>query len=163
MGSYLQQYGASEEQRNRVIKWIIIGCISAVVIALAAYLIFHNYPERRVANQFLAEVNSGNLQAAYRDWGCTTEHPCPNYDYQRFMQDWGPNKGVTPPWQVQSTDSCKAFLTINVQAQGSELQSLAVERDKHSLSFAPAPECQERKWRWRQFFQRILHPGSTSS
>ena len=163
MGTYLQQYGAGEEKRERTIKWIIIGCVAAAIIAFAAYMIFHNYPENRIANHFLADVNNHDYQGAYRLWGCTPEHPCPNYDYQRFMQDWGPNKNVTPPWRVQSTDSCKAFLTVNVQAQGSELQSLAIQRNDHSLGFAPAPECQERKWRWRQFFQRILHPGSTSS
>ena len=162
MSSYLQQYGAGEEQRNRVIKWIILGCIGAAIVAFAAYLLFHNYPEKRVANHFIEDVNSGNYQAAYRDWGCSTERPCPNYDYHRFMQDWGPNKNVTPPWRVQSTDGCRAFVTINVQAQGSELQSLAVERENHVLSFAPAPECQERQWRWKQFLQRLLHGGSSS-
>jgi hypothetical protein len=162
VASYLQQYGAGEEQRNRVIKWIILGCVGAVIIAIAAYFMFHNYPERHVATRFLTDVNGKNYQAAYRDWGCSTNHPCPNYDYSRFMQDWGPSKNVTLPWKVQSTDSCKAFLTVNVQAQGSELQSLAVMRDDHSLSFAPAPECQERQWRWKLFFERLFHGGSSS-
>jgi len=162
VGSYLQQYGVGEERRNRAIKWIILSCIAAVVIAIAAYFVFHNYPEKQVANHFLAEVNSQNFQAAYRDWGCTPDHPCPNYDYHRFMDDWGPSKKVTPPWRVESIDGCKAFVTVNVQAQGSELQSLAVSRDNHGLSFAPAPECQERQWRWKQFFQRLFHPSSSS-
>ncbi|MBV8896322.1 MAG: hypothetical protein JO051_07415 [Acidobacteriaceae bacterium] len=162
MGSYLQEYGAGEEQRNRIIKWTIVCCIAAAVVAFAAYLIFHDYAEQRVAKHFLADVNGRNYQGAYRDWGCATEHPCPNYDYTRFMQDWGPSSKVTAPWRVQSTDSCKAFVTINVQAPGSELQSLAVQRDNHSLSFAPAPECQERRWRWKQFFSKILHPTSSS-
>jgi hypothetical protein len=162
VGSYLQQYGVGEERRNRAIKWIILSCVAAAVIAVAAYFIFHNYPEKRVASRFLAEVNNQNFQAAYRDWGCTTDHPCPNYDYHRFMDDWGPSKKITPPWRVESIDGCKAFVTINVQAQGSELQSLAVARDNNALSFAPAPECQERKWRWKQFLQRLLHPGSSS-
>ena len=162
MGSYLQQYGVGDERRSRTIKWIILSCVAAAVIAVAAYLIFHNYPEKRVANHFLADVNSQNFQAAYRDWGCTADHPCPNYDYHRFMEDWGPSKKVTPPWRVESVDGCRAFVTVNVQAQGSELQSLAVARDGHALSFAPAPECQEKQWRWKQFFQRLFHPGSSS-
>jgi hypothetical protein len=162
VGSYLQQYGVGDERRSRTIKWIILSCVAAAVIAVAAYLIFYNYPEKRVANHFLADVNSQNFQAAYRDWGCTTDHPCPNYDYHRFMEDWGPSKKVTPPWRVESVDGCRAFVTVNVQAQGSELQSLAVARDGRALSFAPAPECQEKQWRWKQFFQRLFHPGSSS-
>lgn len=162
MGTYLQQYGAGEESRNRVIKWIILSCIGAAIIIGAAYLFVHNYPEKRVAKHFLADVNGRDYQAAYSLWGCNAQHPCPNYDFNRFMQDWGPSKSVTYPWQVQSVDGCATFVTINVKAQGSELQSLAVARDNHELSFAPSPECQERQWRWKQFFQRLFHGGNNT-
>jgi hypothetical protein len=163
MGSYLQQYGAGEERRNRVIKWIVLGCIGAAILAWILYLVFHNYPEKQVVRRFLNEVNAHNYQAAYHDWGCTPQHPCPNYDFRRFMEDWGPSKKVTSPWAIASVDGCKTFVTVNVQAQGSELQSLAVERNDHSLGFAPAPECQEYKWHWKQFFDRIFHRGSSAS
>ena len=163
MGSYLQQYGAGEERRNRVIKWLILSVLAALVIAWAAYLIFHNYPEKQVVKNFLADVNKRDYTAAYALWGCTPQHPCPNYDFNRFMEDWGPSKNVTPPWRVQSEDSCKTFLTVNVKAPGSELQSLAIARDNHEVSFAPAPECQERQWRWKQFFQRLFHGSSGNS
>ena len=156
MGSYLQQYLAEEERRNRIIKWIILACILIVVVGIASYLIFHNYPEKQVVKHFLAQVNSRDYDAAYRDWGCTTAHPCPNYDYNRFMEDWGPSKKTGSPWKIASIDGCRTFVTVNVQAEGAELQSLAVQRNDHSLGFAPAPECQERKWHWKQFFQRIF-------
>jgi hypothetical protein len=159
MGSYLQQYGVEEERRGNVIKLIVAGIVGAIIIAIAAYFIFHNYPEKKVARRFLDEINAHNYRAAYRDWGCTDQHPCRNYDFNRFLQDWGPPSKASSPWKIASTDSCKSFLTINVQAQGAELQSLAVQRSDHSLSFAPAPECQERKWHWRQFFHRIFHGG----
>jgi hypothetical protein len=155
MGSYLQQYGEGDERRGRVIKSIILAGIAAIVIAVAAYLFFHNFPEKQVARHFLADVNSARYQEAYRDWGCSP-NPCKNYDYSRFMADWGPSQKVTPPWKIASVDGCRTFVTVNVQAQGSELESLAIERDNHQLGFAPSPECQERKWRWKQFFQRIF-------
>ena len=156
MGSYLQQYLAEEERRNRIIKWIVLGCLIAVVLAIVLYFIFHNFPEKQVAKRFLSEVNSRNYAAAYREWGCTTEHPCPNYDYNRFMEDWGPSKKIASPWKIASVDGCRTFVTINVQAEGAELQSLAVQRNDHSLGYAPAPECQEYKWHWKQFFRRIF-------
>lgn len=158
MASYLQQYGAGEEHRNRIIKRIVLGAIGAVAIAAAAYLILHNYAEKQVARHFLEDVNSGRYEQAYADWGCTAQHPCKNYDFNRFKEDWASPK-VSPPWKIASTDSCRTFLTINVQARGSELQSLAVQRDNHELGFAPAPQCEERKWRWKQFFQRIFGGG----
>jgi hypothetical protein len=156
VSSYLQQYGAGDERRGRVIKRIVLGAIAAIVIAIAAYLFFHNFPEKQVAKHFLADVNGGRYDDAYRDWGCTPQHPCKNYDRSRFMEDWGPSKSVKSPWKIASVDGCRTFVTVNVQADGSELQSLSVERNNHELGFAPAPECQERKWHWKQFFQRIF-------
>jgi hypothetical protein len=160
MGSYLQQYGEGDERRGRIIKRIVLTGVAVVVVAIAAYLFFHNFPEKQVARHFLADVNDGRYDQAYRDWGCATDHPCKNYDYSRFMEDWG--KKFPSPWKIASVDGCRTFVTVNVQAQGSELESLAIERADHSLGFAPSPECQERKWRWKQFFQKIFG-GSKSS
>jgi hypothetical protein len=154
MGSYLQTYGVDEERRGRVIKRIVIAAASVVAVVALGYLFFHNFPESRKVKRFLADVNAHDYKSAYREWGCTDQSPCPNYDFGRFMNDWGAKAGSS--WSVASTDSCVTFLTVNVQAPGSELQSLAVQRNDDSLGFAPAPECQERKWRWKQFFERLL-------
>ncbi|MDQ2776325.1 MAG: hypothetical protein M3Y57_15625 [Acidobacteriota bacterium] len=159
MGSYLQQYGVEDERRSRVTKRIVIACVVALVAAIAGYLFFHNYPEKRTAGKFISLINTRDYQGAYRDWGCTDQHPCPNYSFQRFMNDWGPQSKAATPWKVASVDGCKSFVTVNVQAQGAELQSLAIQRDDHSLGFAPSPECQEKQWRWGQFFHRIFHGG----
>jgi hypothetical protein len=153
MGTYLQQYGEGDERRGRIIKRIVLAGIAAVIIAVAAYLFFHNFPEKQVARHFLADVNSQRYDQAYRDWGCAPT-PCKNYDYSRFIADWG--KKFNSPWKIASVDGCRTFVTVNVQAEGSELESLAIERDNHQLGFAPSPECQERKWRWKQFFQRLF-------
>jgi hypothetical protein len=154
MGSYLQQYGEGDERRIRIIKTIVIACVIVAILAISAYLFFRNYPEKHAIKQFLAEVNAHQYEAAYRDWGCTPSHPCRDYNYNRFMQDWGAK--VSSPWKIASVDGCKTFVTVNVQANGAELESLAVQRGNHTLSFAPAPECQERQWRWKQFFHRIF-------
>ena len=157
MGSYLQSYGVGEERRNRTIKWIILSIIGALLIAWISYLLFHNYSEKQAVKRFLAEVNAKDYQAAYRDWGCTEATPCRNYDYNRFLADWGPSQKVTPPWKVDSVDGCTGFVTVNVKAQGSEVESLAVERSSKTIMFAPAAECQEKEMHWKAFFQRIFH------
>lgn len=156
MGSYLQDYGAGDERRNRIITRIILGCLGAVVLSVALYFGFQNFAEKQVAKRFLKEVNAHQYQAAYRDWGCTDQHPCPNYDFKRFMEDWGPSKNGSSPWQIANIDGCRSFVTVNVKTQSSELESLAIQREDHSLGYAPAPECQERQWRWKQFFHRIF-------
>ncbi len=163
MGSFFQQYGVEEERRNRTVTTIALSLLGIAVLALIGYFIFHDYSEKQVAKRFLESVNAGRYQDAYREWGCTSEHPCPNYDYNRFLADWRSQKKTGSPWKIASTDSCQAFLTINVQAEGAELQSLSVQRSDKSLGFAPAAECQEKKWRWKQFFQRIFGGGNEKS
>ena len=160
MGGYLQNYGIEEEHRGRIVKRILIALGVVLGTLLVGYLTYHNYPEKHVVNGFLDHINSGRFEAAYRQWGCSAEHPCPNYSFQRFLRDWGPESKATSPWTISSVDSCTAFLTVNVQAQGAELQSLAVQRNDHSLGYAPDPECQERKWHWAQFFDRVFHRSS---
>jgi len=159
MGSYLQQYGAGEERRNRIIKSIILAVIAALIIWWILYLIFHDYFEKQAVKHFLAQVNAREYQQAYTDWGCTATTPCPNYDFGRFMQDWG--HSISSPWHIVNVDGCKTFVTVNVQAGGTELQSLGVERGTKTIMFAPAAECQEPKWHWKQFFQRIFGGGKS--
>jgi hypothetical protein len=154
--SYLQAYGAGEERRNRIIKWLILSFIAAILLGWASYLFLHDYFETATVKHFLAEVNGKDYQAAYRDWGCTDTKPCPNYDFKRFLQDWGPEKKASSPWKVESVDGCRAFVTVNVEAAGAELQSLGVERGTKTLMYAPGPECQEAKWHWKAFIKRIF-------
>jgi hypothetical protein len=155
VGSYLQSYGAGEERRNRTIKWLIISVIAVLLLAWFSYLFLHDYFETKTVKSFLAEVNSKDYQAAYRDWGCTEATPCPNYDFKRFLEDWGPNKKISSPWKVDSVEGCQTFVTVNVTAKGSEVQSLGVERGSKTVMYAPAAECQEYRWNWKAFFRRI--------
>jgi hypothetical protein len=154
MASYMEGYGVGDERRGKVIKYVALSLVAALLLGWLGYAVFHNYPERHVAKQFLTLLNEHNYRAAYAIWCPTT---CEQYDYSRFLADWGANdKKAGSAWKIDSTDSCKAFLTVNVTADGAELQSLSVQRGTNVLSFAPAPECQEYKWHWKQFFNRIL-------
>jgi len=153
--TYLEGYGLEDERRSRTIRYIILGALAAAILIVIGYFVLHDYSEKQVANQFLTELNEHNYQAAYSTW---CPKPCEHYDYARFAADWA-NKKIASNWKIDSTDSCKAFLTVNVTADGAELQSLSVERGTKMLSFAPAPDCQEYKWHWKQFFRRIFHGG----
>ena len=153
MESYLADYGIEDERRGKVIRYIVISVVTVQLIGGFSYAVFRNYPEKHVAKEFLTLLNEHNYQAAYAIW---CPKACEHYDFKRFMADWGANKQAASQWKIDSTDSCKAFLTVNVTADGAELQSLSVERGTNVLSFAPAPECQEYKWRWKQFFNRVF-------
>jgi hypothetical protein len=156
MAGYLEEYGVEDERRSRTIRYAIFGILAALILVVVGYFVFRDYGEKQVAKQFLAELNEHKYQTAYSTW-CPSS--CEQYNYARFAADWV-NKKITSPWKIDSTDSCKTFLTVNVTADGAELQSLSVERGTKVLSFAPAPECQEYAWHWKRFFQRIFRRSS---
>jgi hypothetical protein len=155
MASYMASYGVEDERRSRTIKHIVFWLAGALVLSVVLYFVLKDHTEEQVAKSFISELNEHNYQLAYSTW---CPKPCEQYDYARFMSDWA-DKKITSPWKIDSTDSCKAFLTVNVTANGAELQSLSIERGTNVLSFAPAPECQEYKWHWKQFFKRIFGSG----
>jgi hypothetical protein len=163
MAGYLQNYGAGEEHRNRIVKFIILGVLAALILALAAYLFLHNRSEEKTVEHFLAQVNAHDYKDAYVTWGCTEANPCRNYDYARFLEDWGPKTKATSPWKIATVEGCNAFVTVNVTADGAALQSLGVERGARTVSYAPSSECQEKKWHWKQFFQRIFGSNRSTS
>jgi hypothetical protein len=156
MAGYLDEYGVGDERRIRLIKRIAIIVLVALAVALALYLFFKNYPERQTIKHFLAEVNAGQLKTAYQSWGCTDAHPCPNYTYEKFLEDWNKKPGSASNWRISKVDGCTSGVIVTVSEQGAEPAPLWVQRGDHSLSFSPWPECQEKKWRFKQFFHRIF-------
>src|SRR5271168_3922827 len=93
MSSYLEAYGAAEQHRARIIgiiktSSIVLGC--ALVAGLILYGVFRNYGEEKRAKTFLGLLTAGNYPAAYAMWGCTESHPCPQYPFAKFQDDWGP-------------------------------------------------------------------------
>jgi hypothetical protein len=155
MPNYLEGYGAEDERRLHMIKRLAIAGALVFVIAIGAYFFFKNFPEKQIIKGFLAQVNSGQLQSAYETWGCTQAHPCKEYSYQKFVEDWG-RKAGRDDWHISGVDGCRNGVIITVQTRGSEPEPLWVERSNKVLSFSPWPECQERKWRFRQFFHRLF-------
>lgn len=155
MASYLDSYGAEDEKRFRTIKTLVIAAVIVIVVSITAYLFFKNWREKQVVKHFLKQVNSGQYQAAYNSWGCTPSHPCPEYTYQKFLEDWGPKQHASD-WKISGVDGCPTGVVITVRAPNTDPEPLWVQRADKSLSFSPWPECQGRRWRFRQFFHKVF-------
>ncbi len=92
MPGYLDQYGAGEERRNRIIAVSIISVLTLAVLTALGWYLLRNHHQEGVVKTFLADLRRGDYQGAYRDWGCTPQMPCSGYAFDKFMQDWGPKK-----------------------------------------------------------------------
>ena len=97
MSGYLEAYGAAEQQRaNRLHLLknasIILACV--VVVGLILYGTFKNYSQEHKAKTFVALLSAHDYKAAYAMWGCTDSHPCTEYPFDKFMEDWGPKSAA---------------------------------------------------------------------
>src|SRR5258708_23695644 len=98
MAGYLEAYGVSEDRlarRNRLIKITVIASLLAMILGLILYSSFKNFQQEDTVKGFLQLLGKQDYQDAYRLWGCTEVHPCRDYAFPRFMEDWGPS-GVQP-------------------------------------------------------------------
>lgn len=146
MSSYLEGYGAAEENRARRIRIIKISAIclfGALIVGLILYGIFKNYSEGNRVNAFLALLRKQDYQGAYQLWGCTASQPCPNYKFDKFMEDWGPKSqhADQSSAHIGLSQSCGTGVILRVDYRNAEAMPLWVERSTKVISFAPWPEC----------------------
>jgi hypothetical protein len=151
MPGYLDQYGAGEERRNSIIKRVaLVLSISIVVLGLGWFLL-RNHHQEGVVKTFLQAVRSGDFQAAYRDWGCTSPKACTGYDYQHFLGDWAPagrsafsNDLGQPDASVlglTESESCNNGVLLTVAVNPKRSDKLWVDRSSDEINFAPYPIC----------------------
>jgi hypothetical protein len=146
MNSYLEGYGAGEEKRERLWKRLAIALVVVLVAAGTLYYLFRNYREERQAKQFFQLLSNKQFKEAYALWGCTDAAPCRDYNYDRFLEDWGPNSihSNTTKMKVVQTKSCSGGVIQVLRWEGSKDEVfLWVNRPDLVLSFAPwgAPVC----------------------
>ena len=136
---YLDAYGVADERRNRILKWSIVAGLIALVLGTVLYFKFRDYPERRQVERFLELLRAGDHKGAYALWGCTDQKPCPDYRFEKFMEDWGPQSPNNRPQEAQlsRSTSCETGLIQGVRFPGQGETLLWVERSSDTLSFAP--------------------------
>jgi hypothetical protein len=165
MASYLEAYGAAEQHRARVIG-LLKKCSIALAVVLVAglilYAIFKNHAEERQAKNFLELLAARNYSAAYTLWGCTETHPCPQYTFPKFLEDWGPQSAHASDPAAASiglSQSCGSGVVIRLDYKGAESASLWVEHDTGTISFAPWPECPGRHLHFGAWLKSLFGGG----
>lgn len=142
MSGYLQNYGAGEERRERIIKRLALSALAVSLVALAGWWFFRNWKEESQIKSFLALLANKDYKSAYALWGCTEATPCRDYSYARFMEDWGPASPAANLSGVhrEKVKSCEDGI-IQVMRVKEEEVLLYVDRVHLQLSFAPWPVC----------------------
>jgi hypothetical protein len=144
MPGYLDNYGAGEERRNKLIVRAVLAFVALIVLSLAAYYGLRNRKEKARIETFREILQRQDYKAAYAHWGCTEEKPCPHYSYEKFLEDWGPKSGHTDfaGMQPVRTVTCRDGYGQGWKF-GDDVVHLWVVREDQALSYAPWPN-------WRQ-------------
>lgn len=150
MPGYLDQYGAGEEQRNRLIARAVTSILVITVVTGLGWYLLKNHHQESVIKTFLSDIRKGDYQAAYREWGCTDQKPCTGYTFQKFMSDWGPqaqnSSGAPDPPDtgvlgLADSESCNSGVLLTVQVNRARAEKLWVDKRSDSINFAPYPIC----------------------
>lgn len=143
MPGYLDQYGAGEERRNRIIAISIVAVLAIASLTGLGWYLLKNHHQEGVVKAFVADLRKGDYQAAYRDWGCTPQMPCSGYAFDKFMQDWGPKDSPPDPAVLGliESESCDTGVLLTVTVNRSREEKLWVDRSNDAISFAPYPIC----------------------
>lgn len=146
MAGYLESYGAGEERREKIAKRLLLGALAALVLAAVLYFMFRNWREDRQVRLFLELAKKQDYQAAYRLWGCSPETPCRDYQFDKFLEDWGPKnpRGDIARARITKTRSCATGVIYTLEYGPDEPLLLWVGRNDRILSFAPWPSCNPR-------------------
>src|SRR3954470_518077 len=100
MAGYLDQYGAGEERRIKVIKTLVISLVALVVLGGIGFFVFHNYRQERQVKRFFELLQAHDYQSAYSLW-VHNDSDRRGYPYTSFLQDWGPKSGHPDVSNVQ--------------------------------------------------------------
>jgi hypothetical protein len=76
-------------------------------------------------------------------WGCTPAHPCRDYSFPKFMEDWGPASLAAKPAQreIRAVEHCRGSIIEVIDFGAKDLVNLHVNSQDLMLSFAPVPTC----------------------
>jgi hypothetical protein len=150
-----EQYDSTRDRRRR-------RRIAAVVVLLilAAWVVYHyrDFPERKAASRFFAELRSQNYETAYGVWfrdPAWKQHASQysTYPFNDFYRDWGPGGewGLVKAYAVDcslspgSGSGVIVQVTVNSRAEHAYVW---VEKANKTLSFSPSEiECGN-WWTW---------------
>ena len=142
MAGYLDQYGAGEERREKIIKTLVVSLVALVVLGGVAFFVFHNYRQERQAKRFFELLQAHDYQSAYALW-VRTESDRRGYPFSSFLQDWGPESSHRDVgnFRISKSRSCGNGVILTVDFGPNQQEKLWVLRDDLTIGFSPLPGC----------------------
>ena len=146
MAGYLDRYGEGHEQRAKRRKIILSVVLGVLMLSAGLYAGLHNHRQKAQVGQFVGLLQKHDYQAAYRLWGCTEIKPCPEYEFNKFMEDWGPQSkyGQIESFDISKSKACGSGVIVTVDLGQNREERLWVEGSELTIGFSPWSVCPAR-------------------
>jgi len=142
MSDYLSGYGLIDARREKRRNRIIITLLVILAVSVSGYFFFRTFFEKQTMNRFLTLLGERNYTAAHAMFGCTADHPCRDYSYAKFVEDWGPGSLWSDPHyaEIAKVRYCGDTVIFNLFIKGDDV-NLVITRKDQLIGFAPWPTC----------------------
>ena len=142
MAGYLDQYGAGDERRLKIIKTLVISLVALLIIGGTAFFIFHNYRQEQQVKHFFALLEQKDYQAAYSLW-VRTESDRRGYAFDTFLKDWGPESDHrdVSDFHISKSRSCGNGVILTVDFGKNQKEKFWVAREDLTIGYSPLPGC----------------------
>jgi hypothetical protein len=143
MAGYLDRYGEGYEQRSKRRRLIIATVIGVVVVSATLYFGLRNHRQKAQVRRFVELLQKHDYQAAYRLWGCTEAKPCPEYPFNKFTEDWGPQSKYAQiaSFDIAKSKACGSGVIVTVDMGQNHEERLWVEGSELTIGYSPWSVC----------------------
>jgi hypothetical protein len=156
--SFLEGYGLRDARREKYFKLGALAVVVALIVGPFLYLWLRDRTEKQKVQLFLELLRNRDYKAAYVLWGCTEEKPCRDYDFSKFMEDWGPGspQANVASAKVNRTKHCDTGIVEFVAFPDQHEVKLWVERQNKTIGFAPWSVPRNNvSWVWQRLFDEF--------
>lgn len=143
MPGYLDRYGEGYEQRAKRRKTILAVVLVALCTAGGLYFGLRNHRQKARVTQFVELLQKHDYTGAYRLWGCTETKPCPDYTFDKFMEDWGPQSkhAQIASYEITKSRACGSGVIVTVDFGQNPEEKFWVESSDLTIGYSPWQVC----------------------
>jgi len=143
MADYLADYGVKDQKRENRNKLIVRTVIGLALVGGLFWYFARTFREERAVKHFVSLLEAKDYPNAYTMWGCTVQAQCRDYNFDRFLEDWGPKSPYANAGEISTTlaEVCGNSVWITIKTPKTEELGLAIDPDTRLLSFTPAARC----------------------
>jgi len=143
MAGYLEQYGAGEERRGKIVKTLVISLVALIVLGGTGFFVFHNYRQEHQVKRFFCTSGAKGLPGGLRTVGAHGIGPS-RVHYERFPKRLGParrSSGRKRPAYLQEPFLWERCDPHSRFRQRIKKEKLWVAREDLTIGFSPLPGC----------------------